>query len=242
MRDYIGGDFLYIDCDTIISGDLSAIDDLKIELGAVPDAHSGFNSGYGNRPYVLSVIKRIGFTFSPEPAYHFNGGLVFSRDTPLSRGFFKEWHKLWQISMSKGISTDMPSLNQANINCNECIRAMDGIWNCQITNGGLQYLANSKIIHYFSSNKQENPYLLANETVFENVRKNGLTEHIRDKLKNPKALFAPHAMLIADTSTLEFISTFTFLFRHRRFLKALCHFTNKLYNYKNIIIGVLNRR
>ncbi|MDR2406565.1 MAG: hypothetical protein LBE13_00405 [Bacteroidales bacterium] len=241
MRDYIDGDFLYIDCDTIISGDLSAIDDLKIEIGAVPDAHTKFNNSYGSRPYVLSVIKRIGFTFSPEPTYHFNGGLIFSRNTPLCRGFFKEWHKLWQISRSKGISTDMPSLSQANINCNQCIQVIDGIWNCQIMSGGLQYLANAKIIHYFSSNKQENPYLPANEAVLENIRRTGLTENMRDKFKNPKTLFAPHTMLISDKSILEFIATFTFLFKRRRLLKALCRFTDKLYKYKNIIVGALSR-
>jgi lipopolysaccharide biosynthesis glycosyltransferase len=242
MRDHIDGDFLYIDCDTIISGDLSAIDDLKIELGAVPDAHTEFNSGYSGKPYVLSIVKRIGFAFFPEPTYHFNGGLIFSRDTPLSCGFFKEWHKLWQISRSKGIPTDMPSLNQANINYNQCIQVMDGIWNCQITNGGLPYLINAKIIHYFSSTKQENPYLLANDTVFETVRKNSLTKNLKDKLKNPKTLFAPHTMLIADKQTLKFISTFTFLFKHRRFVKSLCRFTDNLYRYKNTIIGLLSHR
>jgi hypothetical protein len=242
MRDHIGGDFLYIDCDTVISGDLSAIDDLKIELGAVPDTHVPFNGGYGGRQYVLSVIKRIGFPFSPEPVYHFNGGLIFSRDTPLGRDFFAEWHRLWQISRSKGIPTDMPSLNQASINYNQCIQPIDGIWNCQIMNGGLQYLANAKIIHYFSSNKQENPYLLGNETVFENIRENGVTKDMRDKFKNPKTLFVPQTMLIADKSILDFICTFTFLFKRRRFLKALCRFVDKLYRYKNIITGVLNHR
>jgi lipopolysaccharide biosynthesis glycosyltransferase len=242
MRDHIKGDFLYIDCDTIVSGDLSAIDDLNIDLGAVPDAHTGFNNGYGGKPYVLSVMKRIGFTFSPEPAYHFNGGLIFSRDTPFCHDFFREWHNLWQISKSKGISTDMPSLSQANINFCQCIKALDGIWNCQIMNGGLPYLADAKIIHYFSSNKLGNPYLLASESVFENVRKHGLTEDMRDNLKNPRILFTSHVMLVADKSILEFISSFTFLFKRRRILKFLCRFADELYKYKNIIIGVLKRR
>jgi lipopolysaccharide biosynthesis glycosyltransferase len=240
MRKHINGDFLYIDCDTIISGDLSAIDGLKVELGAVPDAHTIFNGEYGSRPYVLSVMKRIGFAFSPEPIYHFNGGLILSRDTPFSHSFFDEWHRLWQISKSKGISTDMPSLNQANINYNQCIQAIDGIWNCQIMNGGLRYLTDAKIIHYFSSNKQENPYLLGNDIVFENIRKSGITKDMLDKITNPKTLFAPHVMLVTDRAILEFISTFTFLFNQRRILKALCRFINGLYRLKNVIIGISN--
>jgi lipopolysaccharide biosynthesis glycosyltransferase len=39
MREHITGDFLYIDCDTVIAEDLSSIDNIDADIGAVLDGH-----------------------------------------------------------------------------------------------------------------------------------------------------------------------------------------------------------
>lgn len=44
LRKYVEGDFLYIDCDTIIVNDLSEIDNFTFSIGAVLDGHQPLKS------------------------------------------------------------------------------------------------------------------------------------------------------------------------------------------------------
>ncbi|GHT86405.1 hypothetical protein FACS1894137_11940 [Spirochaetia bacterium] len=71
MREHIQGDFLYIDCDTVIAEDLSDIAKLDIELGGVPDSHVAFDK-YPQHDFILMVIRQIGFSYNPLPEFYFN--------------------------------------------------------------------------------------------------------------------------------------------------------------------------
>jgi hypothetical protein len=210
MRQHIVGDFLYIDCDTVIAGDLSMIESINADLAAVADQHCILEN-HPLKKRFNNLDRDLGFSSSFVMNVFFNGGLLFSRDTQYSQNFFNEWHKLWTFSLLKGIVVDMPSLNQAHINLNNCIIEIDGIWNCQIEYNGIQYLTHSKIIHYFSSNKQEKSYLLANSFVFEAIKQTGtIPQEIKDKLEDPRALFSPHVRLISDRKMLTIINSSLF--------------------------------
>jgi lipopolysaccharide biosynthesis glycosyltransferase len=210
MRKNIIGDFLYIDCDTVIADDLSDIGNTKADVAAILDQHS-FVREHPLKKRFFTLDKELGFSSAEKTNKQFNGGILFCRDTPLAHDFFDEWHKLWLFSISKGINVDQPSLNQAGVNKNNIITELGGIWNCQIEFSGLQFLSQAKIIHYFTSGRNEKPYLLANNSFFEEIKKTGcIPEEIFAKLQDPRELFCSQVRLVADKRMLAIIDSAVF--------------------------------
>jgi hypothetical protein len=210
MRNHIEGDFLFIDCDTVIADDLSDISKLPINLGAVLDKHSLLQNHYA-RKYIQKNDRKLHFSSSYKSDKHFNSGVLFCRDIPLCYDFFSEWHRLWIISVSKHVLIDQPSLNETNRIYN-IIEELDGMWNCQIECGGIPFLINAKIIHYFATNVVgRKAYLLANASVFRLVKENGITEEIKKNLQNVKTTFDINTRLIADRKMLSVIDSAIFI-------------------------------
>jgi hypothetical protein len=207
MRQHIKGDFLYIDCDTVVSADLSDIDNLEVNLGAVPDQHTPVKEHQlKKRFYTLDRI--LGFSSAVDTNIHFNSGVLLCRDMPVVHNFFVEWHKLWLYSISKNIEVDQPSFNQANINSKGVITELNGKWNCQIEFSGLQYLSEAKIIHYFTSNKNRKPFIPANDSFLKNIKETGQVSHeIKEYLEKPLKLFDPNIRLVSDKRMLNIIDS-----------------------------------
>jgi hypothetical protein len=222
MREHIAGDFLYIDCDTVIADDLSDVFSLDVDLGAVPDSHVLFKE-FSSKDFVQTMMKRLDFNFTPDPLFYFNGGLLFSKDIQNSHDFFSEWHRFWLLCFEKNVSIDQPSLNQANVNFHQCIEKLDDKWNVQILTGGLPYLSNAKIVHYFSSNDQENPFLIARRAVYDEIRRCGISENIMEKLSDAKSQFSAKTRLISDIKVLLLLDSAAFFIRRPLFLNCL-HF------------------
>jgi len=211
MRQHIEGDFLYIDNDTIVADDLSAIDTIDAELAAVPDSHVRLSEIEKYQPARFRRIKmkykKLGFTSCFNLNNHFNGGIFLCRDCTTGHEFFKEWHRLWLHCYELGNLTDQQSLNQSNYNSGDVIKELDGIWNCQILNdGALRYLYDAKIIHYFDSQSGEKTFLLADKKYTESVKETGIVNNdIKEFLKRPKSLFATNTRLIlVEKSMREF--------------------------------------
>ncbi|GHV72098.1 hypothetical protein AGMMS49928_27640 [Spirochaetia bacterium] len=207
MRHHISGDFLYIDCDTIIADDLSGINDIDLDIGAVLDIHSLLNENHTKKSVQIRGSK-VGFNASFVSDKYYNSGVIFCKDTPICHNFFQEWHRLWLVYVSKGIRTDQNAFNQANVMFNNLITELDGVWNCQIEYGGIAYLADSKIIHYFSFNKSEPAYTLANQGIFQNIKTNGcITQDINELLKYPKRNINRNSRLIGDKNGLMIVNS-----------------------------------
>jgi lipopolysaccharide biosynthesis glycosyltransferase len=176
MGNHITGDFLYIDCDTVIADDIEELTGLDIDIGAALNFHCGINKhGPLIRRWIQQRDKRLGFESSLKTNKHFNGGVIFCKDTAVCHKFFEKWHSLWLYSNSMGCTEDLSSFNQTDFLFNGIITELDGIWNCQICSPGmLPYLCGSEIIHYFISGKsQQGFYRLAESAVFEKIKETG---------------------------------------------------------------------
>jgi len=204
MRRYISGDFLFIDCDTVICEDLSDIEKNDIMLGAVLDRHvlisdSSFKEDIQNNDKILK------FNASLVSDKHFNSGVIFCRDNPLCYTFYEEWHKLWLRGSSKKI-IDQPSFNQANLNFNNIITEMNGIWNCQIIQGGLIFLFDAKIIHIFTHSQNNGPYTLTDPFFLQKIKEAGIiNSEVKSLLLYPKINFHKSTYIIADKKTIDII-------------------------------------
>jgi len=111
LRQYISGDFLYLDADTVIRGDLTPIFIIQADFAAAPN-----HSGSGD-PSEMPSDERENFELLnwkiPEQ-YYVNGGVLFFADTPEIHQFSQIWHQKWLASAAKrGSFRDQPSLNSA---------------------------------------------------------------------------------------------------------------------------------
>ncbi|MDR2685023.1 MAG: hypothetical protein LBB53_06545, partial [Prevotellaceae bacterium] len=91
MRQHITGDFLYIDCDTIVCRDLSEIEKTQADIAAVLDFHTTADE-FEQRIYQWyeNIYKKLKFESYTKLNKLFNGGLMYVRDTEFTHRFFEK--------------------------------------------------------------------------------------------------------------------------------------------------------
>jgi hypothetical protein len=232
MKKYVVGDFLYIDCDTVITGNLDCDLPQEMKVGAILDTHVPLSKHHLTRHFE-EEDRKLKFTSSFEAGLRYNGGVIFCRDSPEGDEFFLRWHFLWNFSNKNGNHHDMPSLNQASHEMGGIITLMEDVWNCQITHNGLPYLYNAKIIHYYATafGFVDCPFLPASGKVLSSVKETGIiSPEIMEMLKNPKSAFEPDSRIISGEAELDAVNSklFSLLLRIRKknpkFFKALNSF------------------
>ena len=194
VPDYVDDDFLYIDCDTIITADLSEIKNLPYNTAGVLDGHVMLDE-HIHKKYFLERDKKLGFHGTEAAGCNINGGVIFARESEEARNLFKAWNEAWKFSAyQKHDLHDQSALNEANYRTGLKMQLMDGIWNCQPSHGGLAFLENAKIIHYYSSEfsgKNYIPYYkLADKTLQERIKAEGtIPDDVKKMIENPKFQF-----------------------------------------------------
>ncbi|GHT56209.1 hypothetical protein FACS1894109_04470 [Spirochaetia bacterium] len=212
ISDYVNGDFLFIDCDTIVTGSLEYDFPSDVKIGAILDNHTLLQN-HRLRDYIIRENTTVSFTYINKRQNYYNGGVIYVKKCPESGVFFRKWHELWLISLKRGCSQDMPALNQADYELGSIISIIGGEWNCQIGYGGLQYFANAKIIHYFSTELSffATPYSLASNKVLSSIKESGIiADTILLKLKNPFSEFESNARIFSDVQVLSVINSSIF--------------------------------
>ena len=198
LRKFVKGNFLYIDCDTVIVDSLAEIDDCKYELAAVYNANRPLpigDSGSTSDRYINSHTKTLGWP-SVKGYPNYNGGVIFSKDTEKSHQFYTRWFELWTECTHQGVNIDMPALCRANIELDCCIEELPGIWNCQIQRQGLALLPQAKIIHSFTTGNLT-LYELCTDRVLEKIKSQGsLDEEIVELIKHAKTAFPRNTTII----------------------------------------------
>lgn len=193
MRNILDGDFLFIDCDTIICEALGEITKYEADLYAVMDGHAKLTDNYFSGD-ILRRAKVMGY-HAGFLDVHYNSGIMWIRDTQKNREFFELWHRLWKETCAEGYEIDQLSFNEANWRSGGHIQELDGVWNCQLELG-VKYLAAAKIIHYNSFNGGVSAkgefafvYKLADSNVLKELKQNEekIDLQIQKIIENPKA-------------------------------------------------------
>jgi hypothetical protein len=189
VRNIIKGDFLFIDCDTIITRTLHEIDDFIFELGAVPESHLPVNQlNRGMYEKVDAYAALMGWNLSTL-GYYFSSGVIYAKDNESTRLFYKKWNHHWLEGIKKGVKIDQPSFAKANIECGNPIQKMDDIWNCVMYTHPL-FDRNAKILHFCS---YQNMSYVFTEKFLKKIQNEGITDNpfIIKSITNPYTTYIP---------------------------------------------------
>lgn len=199
IPEHVSGSFLYIDCDTIICDDLSDIEKEDAVTAGVLDGHCMLDE-HIHKQYFLARDKKLGFSGTKKLGANINGGLILAKagteeQKAQSIELFKQWNEIWKYSAyTKHDKHDQSALNEANYRTGLKMKFLDGKWNCQPSHGGLAFLKDAKIIHYYSSEfsgKNYIPYYkLADKALQERIKEAGdIPEDIKQMICEPKFQF-----------------------------------------------------
>ncbi len=194
IPEYVDDDFLYIDCDTIIAADLSEIEKVPHKTAGILDGHVMLDE-HIHKKYFLARDKKLGFHGTEEANCNINGGVIFARKCEESKNLFKAWNEAWKYSAyQKHDFHDQSALNEANYRTGLKMQLLDGKWNCQPSHGGLAFLKDAKIIHYYSSEfsgKNYIPYYkLADKELQNRIKAEGkIPDEIKKMIDDPKFQF-----------------------------------------------------
>lgn len=169
LRNTISGDYLYIDCDTLIIEDLSDVDNLNVNVGAVLEGHCMLKS-HPMINYFARQNKHLRYDFNSVIQY-FNAGVMYVRDCKIAYDLYRQWLVNYKESVKQGSYIDQPPLSMSNQQLGHAISEIDGIWNCQVRFGAL-YLACAKILH-FCSKKNMPVHILSSKDYLMKVKKLG---------------------------------------------------------------------
>ena len=216
MREYVKGDFLFIDADTVIASPLDAIDSFKADLAAAPDLHSAFLE-HPHRQATINMCRKLDYDPSGDEFYY-NSGVLLVRDTDANHDFFREWQKNYLAGYEKGIRPDQPSL--AKTNAGRQIVRLPDVWNVEVQNG-VRYLRDAFIVHYMVTNvgsgPQDSLFLLNSKDTLLRMRYAGaITPEIEEVIGNPFKGYAPVTQVFAGEDL--------YLFRTRRYRWLRSHY------------------
>ena len=187
VRNRIDGDFLFVDCDTIITRPLDDIDKVDSMIAACRDTHVDF----AHNPYrdmALRHGKLVGWPIEGERDY-FNSGVIFVKDTPETHEFYRRWNENLNLGYPKQVFMDQPSFAKTNYEMGHVIQHLPDVWNCELKHG-IRYLKDAYIVHYLCTNSskfQDRQLFLLNEKdVLLEVKRTGLiSDEIVETIKDP---------------------------------------------------------
>lgn len=198
-RKYIKGDFLFIDCDTIILKSLESIDYIEADIAACYDSHTQFPQN----PYRhLSIpdCKKLGVDISKEEIFY-NSGVIYVKDSPVAHQFFELWNKNWLMGREKGVNMDQPAFAKTNIELNYIVSQLSDEWNCEFIHG-IRFLKDAKILHYLCTNKSPKPFqeafiLREYETLMGIKRTQKIEKRVQECFDDPFKGIPPLTTIIA---------------------------------------------
>lgn len=181
IRQRIDGDFLFIDCDTIVCGDLSGVDEFDCEVGAVWESHLLVKEFCESLHEAAAGLNaKIGVDIDVESEY-FSSGVMFVKDLPLAYLLYDYWHRFWLDGVENGLSIDQPSLAKANREVGHVVKRIPDTYNCILFTMN-DFVERSFILHISS---YRNPSFLFDNKVLDVVRTYGLSDWIKDFVCRP---------------------------------------------------------
>lgn len=185
VRRFVQGDYLFVDSDTVVCDDLSAIDKCEYLMALVADENGTLEA---TDQKLIEKCDKAGFHEMAGKPYY-NSGIMFVKDNVACYNFYELWNQLWLTSLQNGVPNDQPALNYANVKTHYIIGELQGKWNCQIKKSeGMKLLNEALIIHYYYG--AGNPNAVLQNLIFDRVKQKGIVDvYIANIIHAPKTIF-----------------------------------------------------
>lgn len=242
LRKLIKGDFLFIDCDTLIADSLNDIKLIESDISMVLDNHVEFSNK--NDVYSIEIcMEKVGFGKENILDKYYNSGVIFCKDTELAHEFFDIWHQNYKKCVENKFYQDQQSLNYTNYLFNNCIYELNGVWNCQLDRG-VRFLSEAKILHYlgfqYTSWNGSNSFLMhkiSDVEIFKRIKKTGtISIDVMEIVNHPREQVKDCVTIPIDSPVYSIITSNVFLLLQIIYIKF-----NKVFNVFNSIITKLYR-
>ncbi|MGE3539934.1 MAG: hypothetical protein AB7N91_21180 [Candidatus Tectimicrobiota bacterium] len=150
MRQYIEGDFLFLDVDTLPLGPLEHLLTQSEPLGAALELNKDIDEHFF--PHDLAPLyERLHWRHPAVP--YFNSGVLVVRDCQDAYQLFLDWHSKWKLSVAAGVYYDQPALNSALFEGNYAVRILSPSFNAMISYFYNPWLfRGAHIAHFFAAN------------------------------------------------------------------------------------------
>lgn len=187
-RKHIKGDFLFIDCDTIVAKPLDDIMNVDAEIAACYDTHCVDLRKDPYYPNIRRNALKIGTPIDEEEHY-FNSGVILVRDTPLAHKFYEVWSETLAESAVKNVFQDQPSFKKTDWKLGHVIKPLPDVWNVELKHG-IKFLKDAKIVHYLCTNKSKNKekqfFIMNDMDVLMRIKESGsIPEEVLKTVKDP---------------------------------------------------------
>lgn len=260
VRRYVSGDYLYIDCDTIICRPFQSLGSFPCDIAACVDSHC---LDYHDNPYRwFGLIDGHALEWSiDDESTYFNSGVLFVKDSSVSHEFYDRWQQNLLDGFSKGVLMDQPAFAKTNYQMGHIVRILDDNWNCELKHG-IRYLKDAMIVHYLTTNTSPGGgqvFRLNEPDIFNEIRTTGaipaevvtLAEDPFAGLSSLTHLFAGKDIyffqtasykaitstgidykesLISPKEKRDFVQTPLFFFLLRRYPHGFTGWLNRVYN------------
>lgn len=164
-RNYVNGDFICLDVDTIF---LDSVDEHVFvdDVMAVPDGNCLLKK-HEMRNVIYDALNHFGW--NEYYRFYMNSGVIFYKDSEKARFFSEEWHRLWLDSFKKGFYLDQPSFNYAAKICGNDIGILPNSYNVQVART-TRLLDKNIIVHYYNDFGNDDGLFLRNCSFWQNLR------------------------------------------------------------------------
>ena len=202
VRNLIDGDFVFLDVDTVVQGDLSELEQIESEIAMVRQTECIIPGVSLSKHLMKEYMAKIGASSnnSAKITDFFNSGVILCRDTPRTRQLYNYWNEAWMnSSLNHDYHWDQPSLWLANFKVRNIIEELDGIYNCRAIypEYALKYILNCRIFHYSSTSKRTSTTVFQHADFLEKFRENGMTDDVLRTIENVKAYYLDHIEVVA---------------------------------------------
>lgn len=198
VRQYVEGDFLFVDTDTVFCSPVTEIDTLECDIAAVREYHLPLSESPFRHLVVANMMNVYGVDVSGSDQWH-NSGVLYVADNKKTREFYRQWNKNWRFSaMIKGMSQDEPALMRTDYDYGYIIKELPDIFNCQ-PSMSVRYLSDARIIHFlhmcFPADKSFCPFI--DKSFYKRMHdEGGLTPAMAEEIRNVRSSFASPSCIV----------------------------------------------
>jgi hypothetical protein len=147
LREYLTGDFLYLDSDTLAVAPFADVLKAAGDVGAVADFNFDISRGWFPKD-VEAPFRALGWDY-PLP-YQVNAGVIFMRDTPAVHETSREWLRRFRASTALPHVWDQATFNSALFATKVPHVVLPHAYNAQVVKRNYRF-RDAKILHFYGS-------------------------------------------------------------------------------------------